>query len=140
VFDERYICVIVADSDARIIGAFVHREDQIKDVACIQMFDIDRYGFHRPVKSGQILVRDISDYFQNPVGIAGNCACEDGSRNTLEAAGVRDDDALDIFYDGAAGLNMNRIRAFSEDFCCERGCVGKCDRFCASHGGNQLFS
>ena len=76
---------------------------------------------------------------QHLIRITGHQTGSNGGRDTLEAAGIGDNDALHVFHQVAADLDGDAIGETAQRPAGHRRAVGQGDGFGTAHGGHQLF-
>ena len=118
--------------------AFADLDDDIENMVRLGKFHV--YFRMREVITELCLIvfAGLSDNFEPCCFVTGDNADSGGSFDALAAAGVGDDNALDIFDDVAAGGDGDFIRQAAEDGAGFGGTVGNGDGLGATHRGHQL--
>ena len=109
-FQQDDVGVVVDDADPDLVALAFQGQVDVKDQVGFGGMNVQLHLAHVVPDGSLLLLGDGTDDLQLPVRVAGHDACAGGSSHAVEAAGVGDDDALDILDDVAADMQVHLLR------------------------------
>ena len=138
--DEHNVRVIVAYAKAHTVGALVHVQVNVQQLSAFGFHDGHLTFVHELAYLRYLLGLYKRQDLKLLVRIAHDRSGCNGGCNALQAARIRNDNAFNVFDYVAAYDDVYLIRHCAEGLPCFCRGVGHCDRFCAAHCRQQLFT
>ena len=138
-FDVDDVGVVLGDADAGGVLPDSQPDDDVEDLAVVHRLDVNGGVRQKAAHLGLLGFSHFRDDFQRLAGLACHDAGGGRGLDALHAAGVGDDDALDVLDDVIADPQPDRAGQLAQHLPGLGGGVGDGDGFGAAHRGDQLL-
>ena len=138
-FDPDDMRMGVFQLDLRRLPVSLHVDDQVQRLGALNHVHLAVILLHQCLRLIQNAVREIQQHLEHAVGVPAERAEDRRSVHAAQLAAVRDIDALGIFDQVPAGIDVHMLRPAAERLARDSRRIGDGDRLCAAAGRDQLF-